>query len=478
MPDPGLHRDEVEAALELASSEVRRYLDGLDEAHVQPTGSIARLAGLYPPFPEKGDGALAALTELADIAHENATRSSGPRFFHFVIGGTTPAALGADWLASAVDQNAGPWAASPLGAQLEVVACDWLRQLFRLPDGFRGVLVTGATMANFTGLAAARSWWGQQSGVPVDQDGMAGAPPVPVFTSGIVHASAVKSIGMLGIGRSSVRKLAVDGTGRLDVTALERELAALEGAPAIVIANAGDANSGAFDPIDHMADLAERYNAWLHVDGAFGIFARVSPELDGIARGMERAMSVGGDGHKWLNVPYDCGFVFVRDWQALQRTFGERADYLPPLDDPNPSYAYLAPESSRRARAFAVWATLRAYGADGYRAMVERHVGLARHLARLVDDQPELERLAEVTLNIVCFRVRPDGVPVERLDELNRRVGEELLADGRVFAGTTIYDGKVCFRPAIVNWRTRESDVELLVDVVLELSERLRAAAV
>ncbi|HEX8856736.1 MAG TPA: pyridoxal-dependent decarboxylase, partial [Thermoleophilaceae bacterium] len=182
--------------------------------------------------------------------------------------------------------------------------------------------------------------------------------------------------------------------------------------------------------------------------------------------------------HKWLNVPYDSGFVFVRDWSALQRTFGERGDYLPPLDDPNPSFAYVAPEGSRRARALAVWATLRAYGADGYRGMVERHAHLARHLARLVDEHPALERVAEVTLNIVCFRVKPEGVPEERLDGLNRRVGEELLADGRVFAGTTIYDGKVCFRPAIVNWRTRESDVELLLDVVLELSERLQAAAV
>ncbi|HEX8855497.1 MAG TPA: aminotransferase class V-fold PLP-dependent enzyme, partial [Thermoleophilaceae bacterium] len=270
MPDPGLHRDEVEAALELASLQVQGYLRGLDEGQVQPTGSVNRLAALDPPFPEKGDGALAALTELGDIAQENATRSTGPRFFHFVIGGTTPAALAADWLTSAIDQNAGAWPASPLSAQLEVIVCDWLRQLFRLPDSFRGVLVTGGTMANFTGLAAARSWWGQQTGIPVDEDGLAGAPPVPVFTSGIVHASAVKAIGMLGIGRSSVRKLAVDATGRLDVTALEAELAALEGAPAIVIANAGDANSGAFDPIDHMADLAERYNAWLHVDGAFG----------------------------------------------------------------------------------------------------------------------------------------------------------------------------------------------------------------
>jgi glutamate/tyrosine decarboxylase-like PLP-dependent enzyme len=330
------------------------------------------------------------------------------------------------------------------------------------------VLTTGATMANFAGLAAARTWWAEQRGVDVDEQGLGGLPGPAVLTSGYVHPSAVQAIGMLGMGRSNVRRLERDGVGRLDLERLERELAELDG-PAIVIANAGEVNAGDFDPIAAMADLAERHGAWLHVDGAFGLFARLAPETRQLTDGVERAHSVISDGHKWLNVPYDCGFAFVREPERLAKAFTVGAPYLPSPDDPRPNPGFLGPENSRRARALAVWATLRAYGRTGYREMVERHLRLARHLASRVDDAPELERLAEVPLNIVCFRVHPEGAADDELDELNRRLGETLLRDGRVFAGTTVYDGKVAFRPAIVNWQTTEPDVDLLIDVLLEL---------
>ncbi len=273
---------------------------------------------------------------------------------------------------------------------------------------------------------------------------------------------------MLGLGQGNVERLTRDAAGRLDLAALERRLAEHDG-PAIVIANAGEVNTGDFDPIAAMADLCEAHGAWLHVDGAFGLFARLAPESRPLTEGVERADSITCDGHKWLNVPYDCGFAFVRDAQRLPRTFNIGAPYLPSPDDPRPNPSSLTPENSRRARALAVWATLRAYGRDGYRAMVERHLALARHLAARVDAEPQFERLADVPLNIVCFRARPDGVAEDELDELNRRLGEDLLRDGRVFAGTTTYEGKVAFRPAIVNWRTTESDVEALVDVLEEL---------
>jgi glutamate/tyrosine decarboxylase-like PLP-dependent enzyme len=220
-----------------------------------------------------------------------------------------------------------------------------------------------------------------------------------------------------------------------------------------------------------MGNLAAEHGAWLHVDGAFGLFARLSPTARHLAAGVERANSVIADGHKWLNVPYDCGFAFVRDAGRLSRTFNVGAPYLPSPDDPRPNPGFVTPENSRRARALAVWATLRAYGRAGYREMVERHLGLARHLADRVDQAPQLERLAETQLNIVCFRARPEGVPEEDLNALNGSLGEALLRDGRVFAGTTSYEGKVAFRPAIVNWRTEERDVDLLVDSLLELLE-------
>jgi glutamate/tyrosine decarboxylase-like PLP-dependent enzyme len=281
---------------------------------------------------------------------------------------------------------------------------------------------------------------------------------------------------LLGIGRDA-RILARDGAGRLDVEGLERELAALDGAPSILIGNAGEVNAGDFDPLDALANLAERHGAWLHVDGAFGLFARVTPEAAPLANGVERADSVITDCHKWLNVPYDCGVAFVREPTRLAAAFAAGAPYLPATDDPRPSFGYLAPENSRRARSLAVWATLRAYGRDGYRAMVERHLALARRLAERVEQEPELELLAETRLNIVCFRWRPADTEDADLDELNRALGEALLEDGRVFAGTTTYDGNVAFRPAIVNWRTREHDVDLLVEVLLGLASRVRAAA-
>ena len=474
MADPGERRDELDQALEVAAAEARAFLARLDDDPVQPAGSEDAAVALRGELPEDGEGAPAAVGELASMGSALATRSAGPRFFHFVIGGATPAALAADWLTSSFDQNAGAWAASPFASRLESVCLEWLRDLFELPPQFGGVLVTGGTMANFACLAVARDWCAERLGVRAGEAGLAGLRQIPVFSSGYIHASAVKSLALLGIGTDNVHKLARDPAGRLDLDALARSLAGLEGAPAIVVANAGEVNSGDFDPIGAMADLADEHDAWLHVDGAFGLFARLSPKSAHLAAGAERARSVSADGHKWLNVPHDCGFAFVRDPERLVGTFSEQAAYLPPTEEARPSWGFMGPEGSRRARALTIWATLRAYGRAGYRAMVERHLGLARRLAERIDAEPELERLAEVQLNIVCFRWRPAGVDEPELDELNRRLGEALLQDGRVFAGTTLFEGKVAFRPAIVNWRTRPEDVDALVEVLLELAPGVR----
>jgi glutamate/tyrosine decarboxylase-like PLP-dependent enzyme len=389
------------------------------------------------------------------------------------MGGGTPAALAADWLTSAVDQIAFNWVSSPFAMQLEQISVGWLKELFGLPSSWSGVLTTGATTANFTGLAAARRWWGLQHGVDVEEEGLSTLPPVPVFAGGHVHASAVKALAMLGIGRRQVRTFAADATGRLDAGALRDALRGLGGAPAILIGTAGEVNAGGFDPIALMAELAEEHGAWLHVDGAFGLFAAVSPETRELVAGMERAHSVAVDGHKWLNVPYDCGAAFVHDAELHHGAFAASAAYLGREELDRPVFSNLAPEMSRRARALAVWATLSAYGRSGYRSMVERHVGLARRLAEQVDAEPELERLEDVLLNVVCFRYRPKGVPEDELDDLNRRLGQAVLDDGRVFFGTTVYGGKVAFRPAIVNWRTRPEDIDLIVPTVLELGASL-----
>jgi glutamate/tyrosine decarboxylase-like PLP-dependent enzyme len=468
-----MRRDEIDGALSLVADRARRYLAELDEVPLHGDAFEEAAWQFGGPLPEEGAGAVATLERLSGPGLDAAVASAGPRNFHFVTGGVTPAALGADWLASALDQNSFAWIESPLGAQLERVALAWLRELFGLPAAWGGVLTTGATMANFVALACARRWWAERHGVDVDEEGLPGLPPLPVVSGGYVHSTAVKALGMLGIGRASVRVLARDPAGRLDLDELRRALTELDGAPALLLATAGEVNAGDFDPIGAMADLAERHGAWLHVDGAFGLFARVTPEVAHLADGVERAHSVIADGHKWLNVPYDCGFAFVRDGTTLTRIFNAAAAYLPEEDQKRPTFGFLGPESSRRARSLAVWATLAAYGRHGYRELVERNLALARRVAERVDAAHDLERLADVPLNIVCFRYRPPGVPETELDDLNARLGEAVLADGRVYVGTTRYRGCVAFRPAIVNWRTREEDVDLLVDVIRELGARL-----
>src|SRR5918999_44635 len=358
-----MERAELDAVLESVLLEARRYLAELDDAPVlADEGATERISG---SLPETGSGAAAALVELLE-AKPAATRSSGPRFFHFVTGGVTPAAFGADWLTTLLDQNSFSWVSSPLGARVESVAVQWLKELFELPASWGGLLTTGATTANSTAPGAARRWWGEQHGVDVDEVGLSGLPRTPVFSGGYVHSSAIKALGMLGLGRE-LRTFARDEIGRLDVRGLEDALRQLDGAPAILIGNAGDVNSGDFDPLDELADLAERYSAWLHVDGAFGLFARVSPQVAHLAAGIDRADSVIADGHKWLNVPYDCGFAFVRE-------------------------------------------------------VVDRCLALARRLANRVEEAPDLELLAEAKLNIVCFRFRPEGVAEDDLDGLNNRL--------------------------------------------------------
>jgi len=473
MPDPIADREHLGEALRLVEREAEKYLASVDSALVRPPGSPVIDGNL----PIQGSGSLQALTELIAFANEGATRSTGPRFFHFVMGGVTPAALGADWLTSTINQVAYNWVSSPLAARLEQTTLSWMKELFGVPSEWSAAMTTAATTANLVGLAAARRWWALRHDVDVDQRGFSGLPEVPIFSGGYLHASAIKALGMLGLGRGRPQILTDDAGGRLDIAALRDRLRALNGAPAIVIATAGDVNTGDFDPIADMAELTREHNAWLHVDGAFGLYAAATPKTRHLIAGLEKVDSIAVDGHKWLNAPYDTGFVFVRDAELHSGAFSASAAYLGKEALERPVFGNLAPEMSRRARALPVWATLRAYGRDGYRAMVERHLGLAQRVALQVDDAPDLERLAEVPLNVVCFRFRPAGVPEGELDDLNRKLGAMVLEDGRVYFGTTEYAGKVAFRPAIVNWRTTENDVDLIVSVVRELGARLLATA-
>lgn len=466
-------RGEVDALVSQLKTALSETIEGIDHRATLPQGAEDALMALKEPLPESGCGAETALEKLLALNEAAAANTGGPRCFHFIIGGSTPAAMGADLLATAFETVTYTWVLSPVGVEMELQALDWLKELFGLPEGMTGVMVTGATMANFVGLVSARQWWGEQQGFDVSATGMAGQPQMPVFTSGFIHASSLKVLATLGVGRDNVRQFRRDDFGRVDLEAMKLALEDLNGQPAVIIVNAGEVNTGEFDPVREIIKLARQHNCWVHVDGAFGLFARVSPRIAHYADDVELADSITVDGHKWLNVPFDSGYAFVRDHGLMARAFRYSADYLPSEDDPRPTLGAIGPESSRRARSFAVWATLKAYGREGQRRIVEHCLDLAIHFTGLVKQHEQLEIMGKVHLHIVPFRFNPGGLTDAELDELNLKLGETLIADGRFMAGNSRIGPRTIFRPAFSNWRTRNEDVEQFAKVIVELGQRL-----
>ena len=466
-------RSEIETLISQLQATLATTIRETDDRPTLPPGAKEALRILDEPLPETGCGARQSIEKLVELNTLAAANTGGPRCFHFIIGGSTPAAMAADLLATAYETFTYTWVVSPVGVEMELQALDWLKELFDLPASMSGIMVTGATMANFVGLVSARQWWGEQHGFDVSETGMAGKPQMPVLTSGFVHASSFKVLAMQGVGRSNVRQFKRDDFGRVDLDAMEKALQDLNGQPAVVIVNAGEVNTGEFDPVSDVITLARKHNCWVHVDGAFGLFARVSPRIAHLANGVERADSITVDGHKWLNVPFDSGYAFVRDHDLMARAFRYHADYLPAEDNPRPTLGAIGPESSRRARSFAVWATLKAYGREGHRRIVEHCLDIAQHFARQVRDHDQLELMADVPLHIVAFRFNPGGLDEAELDKLNQRLGDALIADGRFMAGTSRIGPRTIFRPALSNWRTREKDGEAFADVIVSLGRSL-----
>jgi glutamate/tyrosine decarboxylase-like PLP-dependent enzyme len=400
-------------------------------------------------LPEEGRGTAAALEELSAAVLPALSGSAGPRYLGFVTGGSTPASLAADWLVSATDQNLSDRSQATATA-LEHHALALSRELFGLPSTFDGAFVTGGTQANLVGLAVGRQWVSERLGFDAAQDGLAGHPPIRILAAA-PHASLLKAASMLGLGRRAWVPVACEaGTERMDIASLEAALRELDGSPAIVAASAGTVTTTAFDDLARTADRCERHGAFLHVDGAFGLFAAASPRYAGRLEGLGRADSVAVDAHKWLNVPYDTGLVFTRHLALQEKVFQANAAYLTPGSG---GFFHRTPENSRRWRALPTWMTLQAYGRQGIRDVVERCCDLASALGDWVHASPDYDLLAPVTLNIVCFAPRTLSAD---------RVLTRLAEDGRCFLTPGEWQGRKGLRAAFSNYMTTEADLALV----------------
>ncbi|MBA2520870.1 MAG: aspartate aminotransferase family protein [Chloroflexia bacterium] len=449
------------ALLRQTAERAIRYLDGLDERPVTATpAALARLAGLDEPLPDQPTDPNEVIALLDEIGSPATTATAGGRYFGFVIGGALPAAVAANWLTAAWDQDAGLVALAPGAAYLEEVARGWLLDLLGLPPDAAAGFVTGATMANFTALAAARHAVLARAGWNVEADGLFGAPPVTIVVGDEVHVSVLKALSLAGFGRERVVRVPVDGQGRMRAGALP----ALTG-PTIVCAQAGNVNSGAFDPIADISARAHDHGAWVHVDSAFGLWAAAAPGRAHLAEGIAAADSWATDAHKWLNVPYDSGIVFVRDANALRAAMGVTAAYLVTSERREPGDC--TPEMSRRARGVEVWAALRSLGRSGLAELIER---CCRHASRFAAGLAAAghEILNEVELNQVLVSF---GSP-----EQTRQVIAALQADGTCWCGGTVWQGRTAMRISVSSWATTDEDVERSLAVMLDLAARVQRA--
>ncbi len=432
-----------------------RYLEEVRERRVAPSAEAVRgLDRLLGPLPA-GPTAPEEVIRLLDEVGSPATMGiAGPRFFGFVIGGSLPAALGANWLSSAWDQNAGLFAATPISAVLEEVSLRWLLDALTLPAGCGGAFVTGATVANFTALAAARHSVLERAGWDVEAKGLFGAPAIQVVAGEEAHPSVIKSLGMLGMGRERVVRVPVDSQGRMRADRLPE----LRG-PCIVCVQAGNVNTGSFDPAPEICARAHAMGAWVHVDGAFGLWAAASPRHAHLVEGFHEADSWATDAHKWLNVPYDSGLAFVRDPEILRATMGLTAAYLPQGEHREPSQ--YVPELSRRARGVEIWAALKSLGRSGLAEMIDRCCRCAQRFADGLSTAG-FEILNDVVLNqaLVSF-----GAP-----EATQRVIAAIQEDGACWCGGTVWQGRHAMRISVSSWVTTEADVDRSLEAILRIA--------
>jgi glutamate/tyrosine decarboxylase-like PLP-dependent enzyme len=429
------------------------YLNSLQHRPVSPRpDAVQRLNALDTAVPQRSTPSEEVLARLDEFVSPATMAMAGPRFFGFVIGGSLPVTLAANWMVAAWDQNAAYEAATPGVARLEEIAQRWLLEMLNLPNQCAVGFVTGATVANFTALAAARNAVLKRCGWSVEADGLFGAPPIQVVVGEECHPTLLKSLGMLGLGRSRLTLVPTDSQGRIRAGRLPRLTS-----PSIVCLQAGNINSGAFDSFDELCPIARDAGAWIHIDGSFGLWARAAPSLSHLTRGLDLADSWATDAHKWLNVPYDSGIAIVRDADALRSSMAISAEYLPPQGARRNPCDY-TPELSRRARGVEVWSALLHLGREGLAAMIERSCAQARCFAeRLTFAGYDI--LNEVVLNQVVVRFGDA--------ERTKDVIEAIQQDGTCWAGATVWRGRTAMRISVCSWATTEADVELSIDAIL-----------
>jgi glutamate/tyrosine decarboxylase-like PLP-dependent enzyme len=451
--------------LDLALAHARRFLDGLPERPVGWRADLAELRkALDVPLSDAGLDPARVIDELVRGAEPGLVASAGPRYFGFVIGGGLPAALAAEWLASAWDQDAGLYVCGPSAAVVEDVAAGWLLELLGLPRGASVGLVTGGQMANYTGLIAGRHAVLKRAGWDVEADGLAGAPPVHLVIGAEAHVTILTSLRMLGLGSRQVKRVEADAQGRMRPDSLRRTLADCAG-PTLVCAQAGNVNTGAFDPFEEIVPPVREKNAWLHVDGAFGLWAASSPELRHLVKGVDGADSWATDGHKWLNVPYDSGIAIVKDPAAHRAPFAATASYLVQTRGAERDPQEFVPEFSRRARGFAVYAALRSLGRRGVAELVERCCRLAHRMVERLVEQPGIDILNDVVLNQVLVRFEPpQGGDA---DAFTRAVIARVQRDGTCWLGGTRWHERQAMRVSVCNWSTSEADIDRSADAIL-----------
>jgi len=440
---------------------VNRYINDLQNRRVNPSpDDLAGLKQLGAPLQDQPIDALTVLAELDDIGSPATIASAGGRYFGFVNGGTLPASLAANMLAGAWDQNAGLEIASPVSAYIEEVCRKWLVSMLGLPQQAGIGYVTGATVANFTGLAAARHALLSREGWDVESRGLFGAPPITVIVGEEVHVSVLKALGMLGLGRDRVEKVPVDGQGRMRADLLP----SISG-PTIICLQAGNVNTGAFDPAEEICLKARESNAWVHVDGAFGLWAAMSPQRSHLVKGVDLADSWATDAHKWLNVPYDSGLVFVRDARHLSAAMPTRAAYLIEGQKREPSH--YVPELSRRARGIEIWAALRSLGKTGLANLIER---CCRHATTFAEglQAAGYQVLNDVVLNQVLIKFNTD--------ELTERIIKRVQDDGTCWCGGTQWQGHTAMRISVSSWATKDADVEKSLDAIIRNAAEEEAA--